>query len=56
MVSKAQAARMSEWRIRQLPERVRKSLRMWALEDDISTNALIIRILTEAVDRHESER
>jgi plasmid stability protein len=47
---------MAEWRIRNLPERVRKALRLWAVEDEVAMNALIIQLLTAAVDKRGKGR
>lgn len=41
---------VAEWRIRNLPERIRKALKLWAVEEDTPMNALIIELLTKAVD------
>jgi len=50
MNTAVQTRGMAEWRIRNLPERVRKALKLWSVEDDKPMNQLIIEILTQAVD------
>lgn len=52
----AHAPDMAEWRIRNLPERVRKELRLWAVEEERPMNDLIIALLTAAVDKRKGPR
>jgi plasmid stability protein len=40
---------MADVRVRNLPEAVRKALRQKALDEGISMNTLLIRLLTQAV-------
>jgi plasmid stability protein len=42
---------VAEIRIRQIPEAVRKALRQKALDEGVSMNALVIAILTKAVQK-----
>lgn len=41
---------MAELRIRNMPERVRKALRIWSVEAGTPMNTIVIETLTKAVD------
>lgn len=45
-----------EWRLRKIPKETMRAIKGWALDEDISMNALLIDILDRAVAEHAQAR
>ena len=50
------ASVMAEFRLRNVPENLKRRLKKMAIDTDETVNALLIRLIQEAVDRHEEGR
>ena len=44
---------MAEFRLRHVPEFLKKRLKKMAIDEDMTVNDLLIRLIQEAVDEHE---